>query len=56
MPAGKYKGVRNTITFPRELYEKITAIAGKEHRSISQQIVYLCQKQLEQLESESKTS
>ena len=41
--ADKDKGVRNTITFPVELYEKIRILAEKEHRSISQQVLKLCE-------------
>ena len=45
----KEKGVRNTVTFPAELYEEIKKLAEDERRSISQQILYLCELGLEQV-------
>ncbi len=48
----KEKGVRNTVTFPVDLYERITKLASEERRSISQQILYLCELGLEQLEKQ----
>ncbi len=43
------KGVRNTITFPSEVYEEIKRLAEDENRSISQQVIYLCRTAIQQL-------
>ena len=43
------KGVRNTITFPSEVYAEIKQMAEDENRSISQQIVYLCRYALQKM-------
>ena len=46
----KDKGVRNTITFPTDLYEKLKLLAEKEHRSISQQVIKLCEQGIAEAE------
>lgn len=42
--------VRNTVTFPIKLYEKIKQMAEADHRSVSQQIIYLCEVAIAKLE------
>lgn len=39
----EYKGKRNTVTFPVEVYEEIAAMAKQETRTVSQMVVVLCQ-------------
>jgi len=43
----KYKGRRNTITFPQEMYEVLEKIADKEERSVSQVVVRIIRGELE---------
>lgn len=40
--AGKYKGRKISITFPDQLFERISQAADTEVRSFSQQVVFLC--------------
>lgn len=40
--ADKYKGRKISITFPDELFERISQVADTEVRSFSQQVVFLC--------------
>lgn len=43
----KYKGRRNTITFPQEVYEVLENIADTEERSVSQVVVRIIRGELE---------
>jgi macrodomain Ter protein organizer (MatP/YcbG family) len=46
-----------SIRFPFEVYEEIRKIARREHRTISQQIVYFCEQAMnEHLNKEPVTS
>jgi hypothetical protein len=40
--ADKYRGRKISITFPEELFERISQTADAEVRSFSQQVVFLC--------------
>jgi hypothetical protein len=40
--ADKYKGRKISITFPDQLFERISEAADTEVRSFSQQVVFLC--------------
>lgn len=40
--ADKYKGRKISITFPDQLFERISQAADTEVRSFSQQVVFLC--------------
>ncbi|MBD2248136.1 hypothetical protein [Nostoc sp. FACHB-888] len=42
MTSDRYKGKRQTITFPEELFERITKASENETRTFSQQVVHLC--------------
>lgn len=44
----KEKSVRNTVSFPIDMYEQIKKLAEDENRSISQQIIHLCKLGLKQ--------
>lgn len=39
--ADRYKGKRQTITFPEEMYEIIEGLAKEETRTFSHQVVHL---------------
>ncbi|MBD6620819.1 hypothetical protein FNW02_34980 [Komarekiella sp. 'clone 1'] len=53
----EYKGKRNTITFPVEVYEEIAAMAKQETRTVSQMVVVLCQEAIAARENkQEKTS
>jgi len=44
MPRDEFK----TVTVSAEIYEKLQALAEKEHRSVSKQVEHLVEKELEQ--------
>ncbi|MCC5624054.1 hypothetical protein [Nostoc sp. CHAB 5715] len=50
MPSGEYKGVRRTITFPPEIFDKISELAKEDNRPFSQMVVKLLIEQLKQRE------
>lgn len=51
MSTDKPKVIKNTISFPVEIYEKIKQLADQERRSVNQQVVRLCELALETLET-----
>ncbi len=46
MTANQYKGKRNTVTFPTEMWETINNLAENETRTFSQMVVQLCSEAL----------
>jgi hypothetical protein len=48
--AEDYKGIRHTITFPKEVYEAIQALAKAEDRPYAQMVIRLLKLQLEAME------
>ena len=51
MTSDQYKGKRNNITFPKDIHEKIQALADSEGRTYSQMVVRLCVEALQQRET-----
>lgn len=42
MTIDKYRGKRNSVTFPQSLAETIQTLADDENRTFSQMVVQLC--------------
>ncbi|MCC2695337.1 hypothetical protein IQ240_22515 [Nodularia sp. LEGE 04288] len=42
MTSDRYKGKRQTVTFPEEMYDTIERLSKEETRNFSQQVVHLC--------------
>jgi hypothetical protein len=54
MTIDRYKSRRVTVNFPEALYERIALAAERETRTVSQQIVHLCNEAFETREKEAE--